>query len=320
MKILVTGGAGFIASHTISKLLKDNHEVVSIDYKKTNNKDLLELMNYRLSINNNINHKFYELDISNYNDVEKIFKDNEFDCIINLGAKAGVRATLDENIDYINSNIIGFSNILNCAVKFNVNKVIYASSSSVYGDSEIIPSTESQTVDNQKSFYAVSKKTNEVMANFYINTYKLNVIGLRFFTVYGEMGRIDMFPMMLAKAVSSGNKINVFNNGNMIRDFTYVGDVANAICKIAYSNIENSTIYNIGYGKAVNLVDFIRIVEKGFNKKANINYVEANKNDVKITSCSNVKFCKDYCFEFQTNIEDGLKKFIKWYKEYYNEN
>ena len=320
MKLLITGGAGFIGSHLVNKL-KSEHEIVIID-------NLNNYYNPQLKLDR-LNEfcksvTFIKGDIADKQTIEDLFSIYEFDKVINLAAQAGVRYSIDHPYEYIQSNIVGFMNILEACRHNNVKHLIYASSSSVYGLNEEQPFTEEDKVDRPVSLYAASKKSNELMAHAYSKLYGMHTTGLRFFTVYGPYGRPDMSPTLFANAIANDKSIKVFNNGEMFRDFTYVDDIVNGIANIVNSdqpiNEDNLYygIYNIGCGHKENLLDFISEIEKAFGKEAQKEFLPMQPGDVITTYASTEKLEKDFEYKPRITIKEGIPKFINWYKEYYN--
>ena len=337
MKILVTGVAGFIGMNLCIRLLKSGFSVVGLDnvsdyydvsLKENRIKNIFE-------INSEFN--FYKVSLSDTNKLKKIFQTHKFDCVVNLAAQAGVRYSIDHPQAYIESNISGFLNILEECRYNQITHLIYASSSSVYGINESIPSVEHNNTDHPVSLYAATKKSNELMAHAYSNLYSIPTTGLRFFTVYGPWGRPDMAPHIFANALNNGSEIKLFNNGNMIRDFTFIDDVTNAITKLINKvpdtnskfytespnlsvNLCNYKIFNIGNNNPISVKDFIKELEIAFQKKTNKKMYPMQLGDVKQTfaDCSKLK---DYInFSPQTHLSDGVKRFAEWYKKYYKIN
>ena len=320
MKLLITGGAGFIGSHLVNKL-KSKHEIVIIDnlnnyYNPQLKLDRLDKFCKDIT--------FIKGDIADKQTIDDLFSIYEFDKVINLAAQAGVRYSIDHPYDYIQSNIVGFMNILEACRHNNVKHLIYASSSSVYGLNEEQPFTEEDKVDRPVSLYAASKKSNELMAHAYSKLYGMHTTGLRFFTVYGPYGRPDMSPTLFANAMANDKPIKVFNNGEMFRDFTYVDDIVNGIANIVNAdqpiNEDNLYygIYNIGCGHKEKLLDFISEIEKAFGKEAQKEFLPIQPGDVITTYASTEKLEKDFGYKPTITIKEGIPKFINWYKEYYN--
>jgi UDP-glucuronate 4-epimerase len=247
-----------------------------------------------------------------------LFATQNFDIVIHLAAQAGVRYSITNPRDYIDSNIIGFYTILEACRNFEVQHLIFASSSSVYGDTEIIPFSENQNTDSPVSFYAATKKSNEVMAHAYSSLYQLKITGLRFFTVYGPWGRPDMAPVLFAKAGTESQPIKVFNNGEQSRDFTYIDDIVQGIVLVAENKflLKNYQILNIGKGSPVSLMDFIRLLEKELNLQFEYDFMPPQKGDV-VTTYSNTSKIEKLGYKASTPLEIGIPKFVEWFKDYY---
>lgn len=327
MKILLTGSAGFVGYHLSKKLINHGHEVYGIDSLNSYYDPQLKIdriNNLKKHDKNNL-FIFEKLDIANNTDIGTVFKGNKFELVINLAAQAGVRYSLENPSAYLESNINGFFNILENIKKFDVKNLIYASSSSVYGSNEKIPFATKDNTDNPVSIYAATKKSNEMLASAYSHLHDIKCIGLRFFTVYGPFGRPDMAYYSFTRKIDSGEPINVFNNGNLSRDFTYIDDIVNPIIKMIhnplkikkYGNNRNHIIYNIGNNKPVNLSKFIKIIEMNLNKKAKIKYKPMQPGDVYTTYANIDPLIEDYNYQPKTNIDEGLKKFIDWYRKYH---
>ena len=337
-KILVTGSAGFIGYHLCNRLIKENVEVIGLDnlndYYDVSLKESRNQILKELSIERQTNYLFYKVDISDLKFVENIFKSQKPKIVINLAAQAGVRYSIDNPHSYGYSNLIGFLNILECCRNFNIKHLIYASSSSVYGGNQKLPFCETDFVDNPVSFYAATKKANELMANSYSHLYNIPSTGLRFFTVYGPWGRPDMAPMIFAKAMLHKKTINIFNYGDMQRDFTYIDDIVESlfrlIDRIPNKNLENKLvnvkdnlnnaphqIFNIGNSKQIKLMDFIDELEKSLNVKADKKFLEIQPGDVKSTFSDCSKLENYINFKPNTNLSDGVNKFASWCKEYF---
>ena len=330
MKILISGSAGFIGFHAVKKFLELGHEVVGIDnindYYDTNLKES------RLQQISSTRFKFIKADFADNIAVKKVFNDHVFDRVLHLGAQAGVRHSITNPNDYVNSNLVGFVNILEAVRHAKVPHLVYASSSSVYGMNKNIPFSENDKVDHPISLYAATKKSNELMAHTYSHLYNIPTTGLRFFTVYGPWGRPDMAYFLFTKAVLDGKEINIFNNGEMERDFTYIDDVINGIIKIIDqppsinsnppSDSQNTSapykIYNIGNNKPENLLYFIEIIEKCLGKKARKNFLPMQPGDVVRTYANIDNLHDEIGYKPITPIEEGLEKFVEWYKKYYN--
>ncbi|MEM9001256.1 MAG: NAD-dependent epimerase/dehydratase family protein [Bacteroidota bacterium] len=334
MNIIVTGCAGFIGFHLSKKLAALGHDILGIDnlsdYYDVNLKygRLLELgvaqdlifENTIVNSNNFDNLRFVKLDIAEYGSLKKVVETRKYDIIIHLAAQAGVRYSLEQPFSYVRSNLVGFSNILEICRQHSVGHLIYASSSSVYGNTKKIPFNEIDKVDNPISLYAATKKSNELMAHAYSHLYGFQTTGLRFFTVYGPWGRPDMAPMLFAKAISEGEKINVFNNGEMKRDFTYVDDVIEGIVKcVGYKNKSQPPykIFNIGNSHPIQLMDFINILEEVLHKEAKKEFLPMQPGDVKETYADTSSLTNETGYAPKTDLKEGLINFVLWYKEYY---
>ena len=321
MKILITGCAGFIGFHLTKKLMNDKKlEIFGIDTIDPYYD--VKLKYKRLNIlKKNLNFNFFKLDISNKNKLLTNFKKNKYDIVINLAAQAGVRFSITNPENYLKSNVIGFFNILECSKIFKIKKLIYASSSSVYGDNKDFPLKESASTDSPLSFYAATKKTNEVFAHAYSNTYNLQTIGLRFFTVYGPYGRPDMSLFKFVDNIYNNKKIDLFNNGKHVRDFTYVEDVVDAISKLIYKKLNFKKIpyivFNIASSAPKTLAYYLNVIEGQLNKKAIKNYKNLQLGDVKKTHGDVTRLKKYINFNIKMSLYEGIVKYIKWYKEFY---
>lgn len=314
MRILITGGAGFIGFHLAKALVKKN-DVVIVD----NLSDYydVKLKEDRLKQIDKV--KFYKTDISDLNSLDKIFSENKFDLICHVAAQAGVRYSIENPYVYEKSNILGTLNIFELANKYGVNKIVYASSSSVYGGNKKIPFSEEDNVDKPISLYAATKKANELMAHTYHHLYKIDMVGLRYFTVYGPFGRPDMAMFKFTKSIFEDKPIDVYNFGNMERDFTYIDDIVEGILKaIDYcKNNECCEIFNLGNSRPVQLNYFIKTLEQEIGKKAIKNLLPLQPGDVIKTYADISKAKKMLGWEPKTNIEEGIKRFVEWYKKYY---
>ncbi|MBN2782848.1 MAG: NAD-dependent epimerase [Campylobacterales bacterium] len=355
MKILVTGTAGFIGSHLATKLLERGDEVVGLDnindYYDQNVKygrlqrggvvDSLEEgkdipYGELLTSKTNSKYKFIKLNLEDKDAMMKLFEEQKFDAVCNLAAQAGVRYSLTNPDAYMDSNIIGFMNILEACRHHNVKNLSYASSSSVYGLNEELPFSTNHNVDHPISLYAASKKSNELMAHTYSHLFGIATTGLRFFTVYGPWGRPDMALFLFTKAALEGNKIDVFNNGEMLRDFTYIDDIVEGVIRVIDNppspnpnwKHETSTssapykIYNIGNNNPVKLMDFITAIENKLGKKIEKNMMPIQAGDVPATYADVKDLVEDLGYKPATPIQDGINKFVDWYLEFfkYDEN
>lgn len=272
-------------------------------------------------------YKFLKVDISDADKISSIFKENNFDTVINLAAQAGVRYSIENPNAYIESNIVGFHNILQQCKEHQIGHLVYASSSSVYGMSKTQPSKTSNNTDHPVSLYAATKKSNELMAFSYSHLYDMPITGLRFFTVYGPFGRPDMAYYKFAESIEKNQSIDVYNNGDMKRDFTYIDDIVEGIIKVSLIPPKNSEILNshseaphkilnIGNNEPVALIDFIEYIESAMSKKAIKNMKPMQPGDVQITYADIDELINDYNFKPKTSIKDGINNFIKWYKSY----
>ena len=315
MNILVTGAAGFIGFHTCLSLQK-KHRIFGLD--NLNNYYDVNLKKSRLKLlKKNKNFIFLKTDIQNKSLYNK-FKRIKLDIIINLAAQAGVRHSLKDPFSYIDSNILGQINLLEFAKKLNVKKFIYASSSSVYGGNDKMPFSVKHRVDKPISLYAASKKSSELLAECYSHLFKIKCIGLRFFTVYGPWGRPDMATFIFTKKIIENKKINIFNYGNMKRDFTYIDDIVEGIKgAVNLKGDYKHRIYNLGNNKPENLKRFISIIEKKLKLKAKRNLLPIQPGDVAKTSADIDESKKELNFNPKTSIDEGIPRFIEWYKQYY---
>ena len=332
-KILVTGAAGFIGFHLCKLLIQKGFSVLGLDnindYYDPNLKfDRLEILGIKKNdskvfnlISSKKNFSFIRTNLEDKQVLNKLFKDEKFDVVCNLAAQAGVRYSLLNPEAYINSNITGFLNILECCRYNNINHLIYASSSSVYGLNKNVPFSIYDQVDKPISLYASSKKSNELMAHTYSHLFNIPCTGLRFFTVYGPWGRPDMALFLFTKAILEGNEIEVYNYGNMKRDFTYVDDIVLGVYKIIIKGPKsNFNLYNIGNNSSVDLMDFIEAIENKIQKKAKKKLLPIQPGDVSKTWACVEKLVKDYDYKPSTKINYGISKFIDWYINYYKIN
>ncbi|RIL97085.1 NAD-dependent epimerase [Staphylococcus equorum] len=332
MKILITGTAGFIGSHLAKKLISQGHEVVGVD--SINDYYSVTLKEDRLSSIGNDNFTFYKVKLENYEELTRIFADEQPEVVVNLAAQAGVRYSIENPRAYIDSNIVGFMNVLECSRHFNIKNLIYASSSSVYGANTSKPFSTSDNIDHPLSLYAATKKSNELMAHTYSHLYNLPTTGLRFFTVYGPWGRPDMALFKFTDAIVKDETIDVYNHGKMMRDFTYVDDIVEAISRLvkkpASPNLEWTgespdpgssyapyKVYNIGNNSPVRLMEFVEAIENRLGKEAKKNYMDLQPGDVPETYANVDDLFRDINFKPETTIQDGVNKFVDWYLEYY---
>ena len=323
MNILITGCAGFIGFHLVQKISnKKNINIIGIDiinaYYDVNLK--LDRLNIIKKIKN---FKFYKIDINNNKKLEYLFKKYKISLVVHLAAQAGVRYSILNPKSYVDNNIYGFFNILEAVRKFNVKKIIYASSSSVYGSSDHFPTKEKQNTDEPKSFYAATKKCNEIFASSYSSLYKIDCIGLRFFTVYGPFGRPDMSLYKFVDSIYKNKKVEIYNFGNHQRDFTYIDDVINSLEKIIFirnSSKASNTVYNVATGKPISLRRYLTSIEKIIGRKAKVKLLPFQKGDAIKTHASNIELFKKISYKPSTDIMVGLNNFIEWYKNYNNIN
>lgn len=333
MKILVTGAAGFIGFHLCNRLLKEGHQVVGIDsindYYDVNLKyarlaqlgihseqiEYLKIVNSEKFQNQ---FQFIQIKVEDRNNLSLIFEHHSFDVVCHLAAQAGVRYSLENPMSYVDSNIVGFLNLLECLRNYNVPKLVYASSSSVYGLNEKVPFSIEDRVDHPISLYATSKKSNELMAYTYSHLFNIETIGLRFFTVYGPWGRPDMALYLFTNAILRGQPIKVFNNGNLSRDFTYIDDIIEGLTStINQPSIKKFSLHNIGNGKPIKLLDFISAIEKATGRDAIKEFCEMQPGDVEQTWADTSSLEFEYGYKPSTDIQVGVERFIKWYIEFY---
>ena len=315
---LITGSAGFIGFHLSKKLLSKGFNVLGADnlnnyydqkIKQDRNKILKKYKNY----------KFKKIDIKDYKKLDSIFKKNSIHGVVNLAAQAGVRYSLKNPKSYIENNINGFFNILELSKKYKIKKFIYASTSSVYGLQKKFPLKENFNTDNPIQLYAATKKSNELMATSYSHLYKMDTVGLRFFTVYGPWGRPDMALFKFTKNIIKGKPIEVFNKGKHERDFTYVDDIVNGIFNIIIKKKSKfgAKIFNIGNGKKIKLLKYIQLIEKNLSRKSKKQFLPLQKGDVIKTHSDTKLIKKHYNYEAKTEVSYGVKKFIEWYVSYF---
>ena len=332
-KILVTGAAGFIGFHLAKKLIGNGDMVIGLD--NVNDYYDVTLKQARLRrLEGHDNFRFIKGDISDRQVMEKLFAEEKFDCVVNLAAQAGVRYSLKNPYAYIDSNIMGFMNVLEGCRHSTVRHLVYASSSSVYGANTQMPFSVHQNVDHPVSLYAATKKANELMAHTYASLYGLPVTGLRFFTVYGPWGRPDMALFLFTRAILAGEPIDVFNYGNMRRDFTYIDDIVEGVVRVMAAipagdsswrgdapdpgtSYSPYRLYNIGNNNPVALLGFIEILEKCLGKTAKKNLLPIQAGDVPATYADVDDLARDVGFRPATPIEEGISKFVDWYRDYY---
>lgn len=340
MKILVTGAAGFIGSRVAQILAQRGDIVVGVDNINDYYDVQLKYARLRELLGVNVDRKneyisavfpnlmFVKLSIDDKVAVDGLFEVQKFDVVLNLAAQAGVRYSITHPYTYMQSNLVGFLNILEACRNYNVPKLVFASSSSVYGLNEKVPYNEDDKVDTPVSLYAASKKSNELMAHCYSKLYGFQTIGLRYFTVYGPWGRPDMSPMLFADAMTQNEPIKVFNNGDMIRDFTYIDDIAEGTIRAVDHTLDKSQcehrvpykIYNIGCSNPVKLMDFISEMEQAFGREAKKIFLPMQAGDVYQTNadCSRLEDEMDY--RPKVRLHEGIEKFMTWYKKFYSVN
>jgi len=342
--ILVTGAAGFIGFHVVKKLLTvDNVNVIGLDNLnhyydvrlKLERLNKLGINSYKIAMGMNTiesvngNFKFIKIDLVNKKALDELFVDSAIDTVIHLAAQAGVRHSIENPSAYIDSNIVGFSNLLEEARKQKLKHFIFASSSSVYGLNKNIPFNTEDKVDYPISLYAATKKSNELIAHAYSHIHEIPVTGLRFFTVYGPWGRPDMAYFLFVKAILEGKPIRIFNNGLMARDFTYIDDIVEGIIrtidlipKELSNDVTNSKakykIYNIGNNAPVSLLKFVETIEQELNIKAKKEMCPMQPGDVAETFADSSNLIRDISFRPKTSLNFGIKEFVKWYRHFYN--
>lgn len=332
MKIFVTGSAGFIGSALTLKLLERGDTVIGLD----NHNDYYDVSLKEARLSRHLDHKNYhhnKLNLEDSKGLKKLFEENNFDVVVNLAAQAGVRYSIDNPASYINTNLVGFGNILEGCRHENVPHLVYASSSSVYGSNTSMPFSIHDNVDHPLSLYAASKKANELMAHTYSHLYNLPTTGLRFFTVYGPWGRPDMALFKFTQAILLNEEIQVFNYGKHRRDFTYIDDIVEGVVRVidkpaqpnqswsgdnpdSGSSFAPWRIYNIGNNSPVELLDYIKAIEDELGVKAKKQLLPLQPGDVPDTFADIDDLIKDFDYKPITSVSDGVKEFIKWYKEY----
>ena len=334
MYYLITGSAGFIGSQLCIKLLKKGKKVIGID--NHNNYYDPKLKEARLKILQDYkNYNHFKIDIVDNNEVNNIFETYKPQFVINLAAQAGVRYSIENPHIYVESNLVGFVNILEACRNYHVKHFVYASTSSVYGANTKMPFSENESANHPLSLYAATKKSNELLAHTYSYLFKLPTTGLRFFTVYGPWGRPDMALFKFTKAIINNEKIDVFNNGNHTRDFTYIDDIVEGISRVIDKSSKSNNkwdsnqpdpatseapwrIYNIGSNSPVKLMDYIGALEKSLNKKAKINYLPLQPGDVPDTYADVSNLVKNFDYKPKTSVAQGVSNFVNWYKTYFS--
>jgi UDP-glucuronate 4-epimerase len=348
MKILVTGTAGFIGFHLAKKLLERGNEVVGLDsindyyatslkYARLKETGIVQSsLSYGKTVPSDTirNYSFVQLNLEDQQEIDKLFKTQKFDKVCNLAAQAGVRYSLENPKAYIDSNIIGFLNILEACRHNTIQHLVYASSSSVYGLNESMPFSTHDNVDHPISLYAASKKSNELMAHTYSHLFGLPTTGLRFFTAYGPWGRPDMALFLFTKAIIEGKPIKIFNEGHMRRDFTYIDDIVEGIIRVIDHNASGNSfwtgkhpdpatskapykLYNIGNNSPLDLMEFIDAIEESLGKKAIKEFLPMQPGDVPVTWADVSDLETELLYKPDTPVKEGVKRFIDWYKEFY---
>ena len=337
MKVLVTGTAGFIGFHLVNRLVEDGHEVVGLDSINNYYDVSLKIARleeagiprhqiaYREIVRSEKfpNYRFVQLKLEDMANLEGLFREEEFTHVINLAAQAGVRYSLKNPSAYVQSNIVGFANLLECCRRFPIRHLVYASSSSVYGNSQSVPFRTTDNVDHPVSFYAATKKTNELLAHSYSHVFGLPTTGLRFFTVYGPWGRPDMAYFLFTEAILKGRPIDVYNHGKMSRDFTYVDDVVEGVVKalgvvpVAEASQPPYRIYNIGNNAPVSLLAFVEEIERQLGKSAEKRMLPLQPGDVEQTYADSSELMADTGYRPGTELETGIGAFVDWYRAYY---
>jgi UDP-glucuronate 4-epimerase len=329
MKILVTGSAGFIGAALTKRLLENGKSVVGID----NHNDYYDKNLKEARLAEFIDHPNYQherIDISNATSLSKVFKNHDFNVVVNLAAQAGVRYSIENPSAYVDSNLVGFANILESVKNSEVDHLVYASSSSVYGSNSKIPFSTEDNVDHPVSFYAATKKANELMAHSYSHLFNIRTTGLRFFTVYGPWDRPDMALQTFSRSILSGETIKVFNHGNHMRDFTFIDDIVAGLLKVIEGKLvkkldpkkKNTSsihwkVYNIGNSNPVNLIDYISQLESEFGIIANKEFLPMQPGDMKDTFADVEDLVNDFGYKPETSVQEGIARFVNWYKDYF---
>lgn len=333
MKILVTGAAGFIGYHLCEKLISIGHEVVGID----NINDYYDVnlkfgRMKQLGIDKNVdwnkayksslykNYTFFKMDLCDRENLPKLFNENKFNVVCNLAAQPGVRYSIENPMAYVDSNLVGFVNLMECVRHYTVKRLVYASSSSVYGLNKKTPFSVDDNVDHPISLYAATKKSNELMAYTYSHLYNFQTVGLRFFTVYGPWGRPDMAMFLFTDAILNDRPIKVFNNGKLSRDFTYIDDIVEGIIATLENKQKRTelyNLYNIGNGSPIKLLDYIEEIERVTGKTAIKRMMPMQPGDVEQTWADTDALFNDFNYKPTTNIQKGIRQFVDWYRDYY---
>ena len=311
MKVLVTGAAGFIGFHLVQRLLGRGDEVVGLD--NLNAYYPVVLKEARLAQIDSERFRFVRMDLADREALPALFAAERFDAVVNLAAQAGVRYSVENPWAYVDSNVVGFLNILECCRHYPVRHLVYASSSSVYGGNEKTPFSEEDRVDNPVSLYAATKKADELMAGCYCHLYGLKATGLRFFTVYGPWGRPDMSPMLFASAILAGKPIKVFNHGDMLRDFTYIDDIVEGVVRVLDRVPDKHEVFNIGCSSPVKLMDFISEMERALGREADKVMLPMQPGDVYQTYADTGKLERELGYKPSVKLREGIGRFVDWY-------
>jgi UDP-glucuronate 4-epimerase len=334
MKILVTGTAGFIGYHLAKRLVEENYEVVGID--NINDYYDVELKYARLAdsgiakqeikpgvavkSSRSFLYRFIQADLADKDFMDRLFREEQFDLVCNLAAQAGVRYSIKNPYAYVQSNVVGFLNLLEACRHHAVKRLVYASSSSIYGMNKKVPFSEEDRTDTPESLYAATKKSDELMAYTYSKLYGLETIGLRLFTVYGPWGRPDMAPYLFLDSILHDREIRVFNHGDLLRDFTYVDDIVSGWCKVIDSPLSTESlpyhIYNVGNSSPIKLMDFIHVIEQCAGKEAKKHFEGMQPGDVYCTYADTSRLEKDFGYKPSTTLESGIRRFYEWYIDY----
>ena len=328
-RYLITGGAGFIGFHLTKRLLAEGTDVIGFDnlndyYDVQLKEDRLQILQQMSAVDGNGSYRFIKGDLADKETVMQLFAENKPQIVVNLAAQAGVRYSIDHPDSYIQSNIIGFYDILEACRHYPVEHLLFASSSSVYGGNTKIPFSTQDKVDEPVSLYAATKKSDELMAHCYSKLYGIPATGLRFFTVYGPMGRPDMAYFSFSQKIMHGETIKIFNNGDMMRDFTYVEDIVTGIMNMLNNPPADNgkgaryNIYNIGNNSPEKLMYFVEILEKELGKTAQKEFLPMQPGDVYQTYADVSELTKDFGFKPSTSLQDGLTEFVKWFRVYYH--
>ncbi len=333
MNILVTGAAGFIGSNLVKALLARKHRVVGLDsinsyydtrlkYARLADTGIVQgdIRDGKMTVSSlSPDYRFMKLDLTDRIGLNSLFASEGFDMVVNMAAQAGVRYSIENPYAYIDSNVVGFLNLLECCRHHAVKTLLYASSSSVYGSGNTVPYSENDVTDSPVSLYAATKKADELMAHVYHNLYGLTTVGLRFFTVYGPAGRPDMAPFLFLKSILEGKPIRVFNYGRMSRDFTYIDDITEGVMQIVDRMPTEKplcSVYNIGRSEPVQLMDFIHVLEKVSGRKAVMELTDMQPGDVLCTYADTTRLYEDFGYHPSVSIEEGIRHFYEWYLDY----